>query len=1012
MVARAGVVRLEHVYDTSNNDARLVLSQAIVVPCPHVQFAKDDGPGLEPIRCAGQVTNPQLKINVHGVPPLSLRWLKSVNGQRDQFLVEGIEGDHKDEPADSPSSESQDPVVALMSAPRVPIPQDITVPLAISLENPGTYLYALEEIIDGVGNIIRVGGDANPSEQTSNVATTTTRSFIVIPKPTVSFSHCSSDSPTSLLIGSEATLRIDASHTDDFDKPWDLNLHYQPPTDGDSKSKKLKAWKKTLKYNGDKQDLSFRANAPGDYKIVGFKGKYCSGTILAPDTCKVIQRPLPSAEIEWKRIHECSGDTGVSASLILHGTPPFQIYYRIQRDKEPSREISKTYTSSRAELTLQPERSGHYVFTFVAISDANYRKIELQGPSIDQMIHPVASADFAESHGTGRGKRLVSTCSGDTVDINVELRGTGPWNLEMQVIGPQHAETLEIQGIEAPRKTLKVPIPKELQKNGGSFEIDLVSVEDASKCKRAVSVPGVEVKVRRVIPTVQFYGKTHERHITATENEKAKLPLRLTGDGPWRLKYRKDGSERVMSTMVYNRNSELEVTGKGVYEILGVTDSQCPGTVVADASTYTVNWIPRPSARLSSSTEAAYDQYNGSYILQPICEGVNGHVDLELTGRPPFQIMYNIAQNSESGGTKIMGQPTFNSIQPRTRFQLHTSTPGRMYYEVKQIGDAAYPLSQNKDTIIPRSERLLFEQQVSVRPSARFRTRNRLAYCLNDALVPLDPSSADGAIVLEGAAPFTVVFLIRNIAASHVDRRTVTVPTNTWRLDLPNYTFSSIGSHFVSIETVTDASSCEQAVVDPLLRSIWVDVAETAAIIPFERREDICVGDVTQFQLEGIPPWSIGYSVNGKSYTQEAKTSPFSILQQQPGLFTVTSIAHQQKMCKAAVTDLRFNVHALPSAQVGHGKKIFQDIHEGDQAEITFTLIGEPPFTFTYQRTELPTKKGGPAKVLETHTVSRVQTNQYSIFSALEGTWTVTSISDRYCRYPPAQPELAVEKHR
>jgi nucleoporin POM152 len=55
----------------------------------------------------------------------------------------------------------------------------------------------------------------------------------------------------------------------------------------------------------------------------------------------------------------------------------------------------------------------------------------------------------------------------------------------------------------------------------------------------------------------------------------------------------------------------------------------------------------------------------------------------------------------------------------------------------------------------------------------------------------------------------------------------------------------------------------------------------------------------------------------------------------------------------------------------------------GDQAEIKFTLIGEPPFSFTYQRSELSARKGG--KVLETHTVSGVTTNEYSIFSALEG---------------------------
>ena len=94
----------------------------------------------------------------------------------------------------------------------------------------------------------------------------------------------------------------------------------------------------------------------------------------------------------------------------------------MQRDDEAPREISKSFTTSRAELTLQPERSGHYVFTFIAISDANYRKVELQGPSIDQMIHPLASADFSESHGSGRGKRIVNTCSGDTVDIDVDLK--------------------------------------------------------------------------------------------------------------------------------------------------------------------------------------------------------------------------------------------------------------------------------------------------------------------------------------------------------------------------------------------------------------------------------------------------------------------------------------------------------------------------------------------------------------------------------------------------------------
>jgi nucleoporin POM152 len=61
--------------------------------------------------------------------------------------------------------------------------------------------------------------------------------------------------------------------------------------------------------------------------------------------------------------------------------------------------------------------------------------------------------------------------------------------------------------------------------------------------------------------------------------------------------------------------------------------------------------------------------------------------------------------------------------------------------------------------------------------------------------------------------------------------------------------------------------------------------------------------------------------------------------------------------------------------------KVFTSL-TGDQAEIVFTLIGEPSFTFTYQRAE-PRREA--SQVLETHTVSGVMTHEYSVFSALEG---------------------------
>jgi nucleoporin POM152 len=220
--------------------------------------------------------------------------------------------------------------------------------------------------------------------------------------------------------------------------------------------------------------------------------------------------------------------------------------------------------------------------------------------------------------------------------------------------------------------------------------------------------------------------------------------------------------------------------------------------------------------------------------------------------------MYNIAQDNNAGGTKLLDQPTFNSIQPRTRFQLRTSQSGRIYYEVKQIGDANYPLSRHRNAVIPRAERLLFEQDVHTRPAASFKNHNRLSYCLNDAFTSTDLFSSDGSIKLEGTPPFQLKLAVKSVITSHVDFISVEVADHTWRVDLPEYRFNSVGPHHVSIVSIQDASFCTPSTLDPAKSSVWVDVAETAAITPFETRSTYCVGDVVSFQLAGNPPWTVG----------------------------------------------------------------------------------------------------------------------------------------------------------
>jgi nucleoporin POM152 len=107
--------------------------------------------------------------------------------------------------------------------------------------------------------------------------------------------------------------------------------------------------------------------------------------------------------------------------MVLHGTPPFQVHYRTQRNNEHAREDVKVISGSRGELSLKPEHSGHYSYTFLSLSDANYKKVSLNGPSIEQSVHPLASVDFSQrEHGGGR--KQINSCAGNIVDVDVDLK--------------------------------------------------------------------------------------------------------------------------------------------------------------------------------------------------------------------------------------------------------------------------------------------------------------------------------------------------------------------------------------------------------------------------------------------------------------------------------------------------------------------------------------------------------------------------------------------------------------
>jgi nucleoporin POM152 len=282
-IKKPGTVRLERVLDPSNIAARLSHPlEVTVVPCPTASFAPADKSDPPPVRCAGSDSGAELKltIDIKGVPPLSLRWFKEVNGRREHFLVEGIEDEgHERLHGAGASGEASEQVAVVGARRKTRVMRELKVPLEVSLDAVGTHTYVLEEVIDGVGNAVVVEhphtkpglvGHTNATTQPTN--TPTSRTLAVLRRPTISFKHCTSGNPTPLLIGSEAPLTISANDADILDAPWEVAVKYSPP-ELDGAGKRYKAWKKSLSTQGGKKELVIRANAPGKYTIIGVKGK-------------------------------------------------------------------------------------------------------------------------------------------------------------------------------------------------------------------------------------------------------------------------------------------------------------------------------------------------------------------------------------------------------------------------------------------------------------------------------------------------------------------------------------------------------------------------------------------------------------------------------------------------------------------------------------------------------------------------------------------------------------------
>lgn len=591
-VSSIGLVTLRRVLDSAGNDIGLSRSEALVVQCPDATFARPAPSGrpnlvvakrgkqpavpatpVDTDRCVGD--HQDLGLTVSGLVPLTLFYHRQVDGVKVPLKLENLSPRHLSSPLalQTPSSSaggggdasSIDPDALELSRRLASASaktqgdvswaaaQTVAVPLDVPLDAAGTHVYRLDSVRDACGHTVdfaTLRDAASPSKgQGGSKARVDVRAIKVHPRAQVAFDGCgTTDEPVRLLKGREVDLGLRIRDKDAGgsagDLPWTIGVRFSPPegSQGEPTGKggQLAAGGWSREISASSRTAKVTASEPGTYEVTSLRGAHCSGDVLIPSSCTVVEQPLPSVSLNFSRItDQCSGEIGLTTRLTLLGAPPFKVHYTVgQKGRgQPQRRV-KLAQYSRDEIVIQPEQPGTWEYVFEKLEDRYYSDVRIVGQTVQQVVHPLATAHWRRG---GGGTEVIWSCGGETVQAEVELRGAGPYAIEYQILGAGRSggaasktgndRPIVVRDLQGPRATIPVDVPERYIKQGGKFMLSLVSIQDANGCKRQLTVPDLPVEVHRTEPTARFYVPPGgERSALVREDDEVRLPLRLTGE--------------------------------------------------------------------------------------------------------------------------------------------------------------------------------------------------------------------------------------------------------------------------------------------------------------------------------------------------------------------------------------------------------------------------------------------------------------------------------------------------
>jgi nucleoporin POM152 len=614
---KPGLYRLHKIIDESKLEVQRRMSDTLVVRCPKVSVAAT---GAD--KCIGDLSD--LTMEIEGTAPLKIVYTRTANKELSTHHFESIQPENFASPLLG-SARSTTLVVAGSQDFSWARTQRLKVPLNESMTPGGIWMYSIDEIHDAVGNVANFSARGEDGEHLHPKGQHLEQEFVVHERPLSQLTGCDSRKPLMVANGKTAQLPVnylysgktpdETSHT----LTWKFSPLHSLTASGDHGDEVS-----IEKYAAKTAHNSPTIRDPGLYTLVDVKSKYCQGEIREPASCLLLNPPEPSLSITSENINDkCAGNPiGLLVDLDLIGTPPFVVRYDILT-KSGTQSKTVQIDGLRHQLELKPREAGLFKYKFTSVDDAVYKGHRLgEKLTLEQDVKPPASAYLRRPSGP------IDGCIEESVGLTVELTGEEPFNLDYEVVHDGKRAKYTAKDIKGHSFDIKTdPLT-----TGGEYSLALASVQDKTGCKIFLNSE-VKFNVRHQRPKASFGHLEGKHKTTEIEDRQISLPLRLTGRAPWNIKYinLNDTSGKILQKTAKSTNDVIKVNQRGVYKILEVSDDQCPGTVNPLASTFEVEWLPRPQIRFADTAVLIPD--GDKYVKREVCEGDVDAVEINLVGK-------------------------------------------------------------------------------------------------------------------------------------------------------------------------------------------------------------------------------------------------------------------------------------------------------------------------------------------------------------------------------------------